>query len=63
MEYLWISVFVIWAAGWLREIAFSDAGLKKTGTPMPENTTFGFIILVLLFSWPYFYWYRKAMEL
>ena len=61
MEIFLILLCIFWVAGWLKQLASIDAIVSKVGFKYPNEQVRAFIPVVLFFTWPYFYYYEKAL--
>jgi len=68
MKFLIISLVIIWLIGWIHQWAFNDAMFRKCEdnkifAENPEVIKFKkhpiLNVIVLFFTWPYFYFYWK----
>jgi hypothetical protein len=61
MEILFWCCGIIWLIGWVNELATADANMKKHKIEYPHDGVKYAMPIVLLFTWPYFYFYGKAL--
>lgn len=59
MEILFWCCGIVWLIGWVNEVATIHAGIKKHKIDHPVKHL---MPIMLLFSWPYFYFYGKALQ-
>lgn len=59
--FLWI-VFLLWVLGWINELAYVDAKTKQHNIDYPNKQVKYMSLLVLFFTWPYFYFYGRAIR-
>lgn len=61
MELFWWIVGMLWVAGWIKELAYVGAKMKAHGLEYPYDGVKYMMPIVLFFTWPYFYFYGKAL--
>lgn len=55
--FIW-SVIIIWLLGWIRQIAYTERAMKIIKVVLPKKEMY-VMIVVMFFTWPYFYFYSK----
>ena len=61
MEIFWWVVAFIWIAGWLKELAYVDVKVRQLGLKYPGKQVKSIMPILLFATWPYFYFYGKAL--
>lgn len=61
MEILLWCCGVVWLAGWVNELATLAANMHKLKIEYPSDGVKYAIPVLLFFTWPYFYFYGKAL--
>lgn len=61
MKILFIILFVVWVVGYIRQLAEISAVMEKVGFRYPSKEVRVMMPIVLFFTWPYFYFYEKAL--
>jgi len=61
VEIFFWFVGIVWIMGWVKELAYCSAKRKRHGIEYPCHAVRYAIPVVLFFTWPYFYFYGKAL--
>jgi len=61
MEILILCAGIVWVLGWVKEMAYCSAKMKKHGIEYPDDRVRYAMPVMLFFAWPYFYFYGKAL--
>ncbi len=61
MEILFWCLGIVWVTGWVNELATVGANMHKHKTEYPYEAVKYAMPVVLFFTWPYFYFYGKAL--
>ena len=61
MEYILIVLAVLWVIGWVKEMATVERLRNHKGIEYPNESVKKIMPLLLFFTWPYFYFYGKAI--
>ena len=61
MEIFFWCIGIGWCIGWVCEYAKFHADMDKQKAPYPYEAMKYAVPVLLFFTWPYFYFYRKGM--
>ena len=60
MKILWTIIGLLWLVGWIKELANIDALMLDQKKVYPSRAFKYAVAGLVLFMWPYFYFYRKS---
>ena len=61
MEILFWLVCIAWVLGWVNELATVGANMNRHKIEYPDKGVKYAMPILLFFTWPYFYFYGKAL--